>query len=51
MLFAANINEKQTFIDTERFKNWDARAFRANENGEIVLTSTSTEETATYTWD
>jgi len=30
ILFAANIKERQTFIDTELFKKWDARAFRAN---------------------
>nr|DAH55179.1 MAG TPA: hypothetical protein [Caudoviricetes sp.]DAH97200.1 MAG TPA: hypothetical protein [Bacteriophage sp.]DAN17016.1 MAG TPA: hypothetical protein [Bacteriophage sp.]DAP80470.1 MAG TPA: hypothetical protein [Caudoviricetes sp.] len=33
ILFAANIQERSTFIDTELFKKWDARSFRANGQG------------------
>ena len=38
MLFAANITEKSTFIDTDEFKNWDARAYRRNSDNEIFIT-------------
>ena len=33
ILFAANIQERSTFIDTDLFKKWDARSFRANGQG------------------
>lgn len=50
ILFAANIQEKSTFIDAELFKKWDARAFRANGQKQIVLQNTSGDQTVTYSW-
>lgn len=33
ILFASNVKQKQTFIDTDQFKNWDSRAFRCDKDG------------------
>ena len=51
MLFAANVTEQQTAIDTEEFKNWDARAFRANSAGKIIFNSEELNVTRIRTWD
>lgn len=51
MLFAANVTEQQTAIDTDEFKNWDARAFRANSSGQIIFNSDSSSATKIRTWD
>lgn len=50
ILFAANIQERSTFIDTDLFKKWDSRSFRANGQGQIVLQNTSGDQKVTYKW-
>jgi hypothetical protein len=32
ILFASNVKQKQTFLDTDQFKSWDSRAFRCDKN-------------------
>ncbi len=44
MLFAANVAEKQTFIDEDEFKAWDARSYRKNQYGYVKLVNIDTEE-------
>lgn len=44
LLFAANVTEKQTFIDGDKFKGWDARAYRKNTAGLVKLVDPDTEE-------
>lgn len=47
-LFAANIQDKSTFIDYDEFLNWDSRTYRCNINGEYQLTNTSTQSSQTF---
>ena len=49
MLFAANVTEKQTFLDDTQFKNWDARAYRRNSSGSITLQDLDSGRQETYT--
>ena len=48
MLFAANVTEKQTFLDTNDFINWDARSFRCNKLGQFVLQDLNTNDTRAF---
>lgn len=32
ILFASDVKQKQTFLDTDQFRSWDARAFRCNKD-------------------
>lgn len=32
ILFASDVKQKQTFLDTDQFKSWDSRAFRCNKD-------------------
>ena len=50
ILFAAGVQEKQTFLDTNEFKDWDARAFRANINGNIIFFYTNKSGNVYKTW-
>ena len=49
MMFAANCTQLQTMIDSDGFKNWDARAFSRNQGGMIVLQDIDSKEINTYT--
>lgn len=51
MLFAANLTEKQTFLDTDKFKEWDARAFRATSDGKIIFDYTDKDGYEEFSWN
>lgn len=51
ILFAANIKQSQTLIDSDKFKNWDARSFRQNKNGGIILKSYTGVDEETYSFN
>ncbi len=48
IMFAANCTQAQTMMDSDKFKDWDARAFSRNNNKMIVLQDIDNGELKTY---